>query len=114
MYMNIYITPTNEVKLKTYRRSGESMSGLINRLLENHFQDIDTSPINTPPTPKKNEEKIISEAAPQEVFRTPENVLAEITAINQELETSVNQDPDYWAEMNAKKQNLWDEYHRIK
>lgn len=95
MYMNIYITPTNEVKLKTYRRSGESMSGLINRLLDNHFQDIDTSPINTPPTPKKIEEKIISEAAPREMFRTTKDVLMEINTLEKEMSESVNQDPEW-------------------
>lgn len=36
--MNIYITPQNEMKLREMQKKGESMSGLINRLLDENLQ----------------------------------------------------------------------------
>lgn len=49
MYMNIYITPQNENHLRSLP-DGESMSGLINALLTNHFEGL---PDKTP-APSKN------------------------------------------------------------
>lgn len=42
--MNIYITKSNERRLKALAAKGDSMSGLINRLLEKHFHA--TNPLN--------------------------------------------------------------------
>lgn len=53
MYMNIYITPQNEMYLKKTKADGESMSGLVNRLLNEHFAEQDgfndKNSKNTPP-----------------------------------------------------------------
>lgn len=40
MYMNIYITPTNEEYLKSLKDTGDSMSGLVNHLLDAHRINI--------------------------------------------------------------------------
>lgn len=41
MTMNIYITPQNQEYLSHLKVKGESMSGLINRLLTDHFGTIE-------------------------------------------------------------------------
>jgi fructosamine-3-kinase len=46
--------------------------------------------------------------------RTAPMVLAEIKQMDLEAKTSVNQDPDYWAAQDQRKQALWDEYHNLK
>lgn len=133
MYMNIYITPQNEKKLREWsdKSPERSMSGLVNTLLEQFLMKGDASVTyyddgkpgrkatfgshteNTP-TPKKIEEKIISEAAPREMFRTTKDVLMEINTLEKEMSESVNQDPEWWNDMAGKKQALWDEYHTLK
>lgn len=89
------------------------------RSIANHIEyllsvELAGVPDKTPPTPKKIEEKIISEAAPREMFRTTKDVLMEINTLEKEMSESVNQDPEWWNDMAGKKQALWDEYHTLK
>lgn len=101
-----YLNKSNEEQLRLFKDAGGSMSGLVNELLTAHFE----TPIKNTPTP----EKIISEAAPREMFRTTKDVLMEINTLEKEMSESVNQDPEWWNDMAGKKQALWDEYHTLK
>lgn len=65
MTMNIYITPDNENKLRRYAEDVGSMSGLINRLLAEHFD----GPLNT--TIKKVYAMTNSEPTNVEIDDTP-------------------------------------------
>lgn len=60
----------------------------------------------------------------QEITPTPEKIqppkprgasviLREINELEREMKESVNQDPDWWADMNVKKDNLWAEFHAL-
>lgn len=63
------------------------------------------------PLPKNTEVETFEPAINDLIKRTKRNVLAEIAQIDNELKSTVNQDPDYWADMQERKQLLWDEYN---
>lgn len=76
-------------------------SDFINSILE----EKESLPI---PAPRENFTPVATQP------RTPAVIRSEIAAIEAELASTVNQDPDYWASMNETKQELWNEYHAAK
>ena len=103
--MTFYIKKENAARLEAY---DGSKGGLVNELLEAHFNG---SPAETTHPPKNTEVETFEPAINGLIKRTRRDVLAEITQIDNELKSTVNQDPDYWADMQERKQLLWDEYN---
>ena len=127
MNMNIYITPQNQKRLAIHKNKGESMSGLINGLLDAHFGEIKESeppvePRNTPGAINTDFESIGITRGTSNLHRTYKTVLSEITALEDEwkdnLDPTIVQDSETLTrnreEFSEIKQALWDEYHELK
>lgn len=69
MNMNIYIRPDLEQRL----RQEDSMSGLINKLLDDYFQD--------PPTPYKK--SIVEDSSLENIFSKKQNVFKPKSVISE-------------------------------
>lgn len=132
--MNIYITPTNEQRLRTWADSerSRSMSGLINDLLDGflsegasgatYYKDnqVEKKVAFTEKNIAGSDEKVDTfPTIPDINKRTWQTILYEINAYKDKIDSAdhMNQDPDYWDMVNGWKahvQDLWDEYNILK